>query len=80
MPGYCRIFRTAALPRLLRCAQYSKHKLPGLVPAFHHWQMDRLGMTGGAMIQFVLTAAVLAGPGADLPAAGPARAVARRAG
>jgi len=34
-----------------------------LVPAFHHWQMDRLGMTGGAMIQFVLTAAVLAGPG-----------------
>ena len=34
-----------------------------MIPAFHHWIMGTIGMQTSRVIQFVLTTAVLAGPG-----------------
>lgn len=34
-----------------------------LVPAFHHWQMAQIGTFGVQILQFLLTTAVLLGPG-----------------
>ncbi|PWK60112.1 heavy metal translocating P-type ATPase [Roseicyclus mahoneyensis] len=34
-----------------------------LIPAFHHWQMASFGMFPLHLVQFILTTAVLAGPG-----------------
>ncbi|WP_025310951.1 heavy metal translocating P-type ATPase [Roseicyclus elongatus] len=34
-----------------------------IIPAFHRWQMDTLGMTPLRVVQFLLTTAVLIGPG-----------------
>jgi Cu+-exporting ATPase len=55
--------RAALIAGLLTLPVFILEMGSHMIPAFHHWVMANLGMQTSRVIQFILTTAVLAGPG-----------------